>query len=150
MKGVDRADQFLSYYPIYRKTIKWSKKFNCALYNVFILYQHYNPECKNFHFHDFLLKICEPWIKEHLSVSEENFEVASTSRASNRDSINRLSDHLKEHQLIRISETDNKKRRCHVCYKNKQIRRTNLMCKSCGVALHLRDCFASYHLKDKY
>lgn len=26
MKGVDRADQYLSNYPIYRKTIKWSKK----------------------------------------------------------------------------------------------------------------------------
>lgn len=43
MKGVDRADQFLCYYPIYRKTIKWSKKvalylFNYALYNAFVLH----------------------------------------------------------------------------------------------------------------
>lgn len=130
MKAIDRADQFLSvsYYPIYRKTIKWSKKvtlylFNCALYNAFILYQNYNTESKNLHFHDFLLKICESWIKDHLPVSEENVEVAGTSRIFNRDSIDRLSGHLKEHQLIRISETDNRKRRrCHVCYKNKQVK----------------------------
>lgn len=37
VKGVDRVDEFLSYYPMYRKTIKWSKivvlyLLNCALY----------------------------------------------------------------------------------------------------------------------
>ena len=155
MKGVDRADQFLSYYPIYRKTIKWSKKvalylFNCALYNAFVLQQHYNTNSKKLHFHDFLLKICESWIKDRSPVGEKNLEFPSTSRASSRESINRLSGHVKEHQLIRISETNNRKRRrCHVCYKNKKIKRTNLMCKSCGVALHLGDCFASFHLKDK-
>jgi len=26
MKGVDRADQYLSYYSVLRKTVKWSKK----------------------------------------------------------------------------------------------------------------------------
>ncbi|XP_047369102.1 piggyBac transposable element-derived protein 4-like, partial [Vespa velutina] len=118
MKGVDRADQSLSYYPIYRKTIKWSKKvalylFNCALYNAFVLQQHYT-DSKKLHFHDFLLKICESWIKDHSPVGEENLEVPSIWRASSRDSINRLFGLVKEHQLIRISETNNRKRRrCH-------------------------------------
>ncbi|XP_048514356.1 piggyBac transposable element-derived protein 4-like [Athalia rosae] len=133
MKGVDRADQFLCYYPIYRKTIKWSKKvalylFNCALYNAFVVQQYYSTDSKKLHFYDFLLKISESWIKDHSPVGEENLEVPSTSRASSRGSINRLSGHVKEHQLIRISETNNRKRRrCHVCYKNKKIKRTNLM-----------------------
>ena len=26
MKGVDRADQYLSYYSVLRKTVKWPKK----------------------------------------------------------------------------------------------------------------------------
>lgn len=156
MKGVDRADQFLSYYPIYRKTIKWSKKvalylFNCALFNAFRMYQHFNAEHKSLRFHDFLLKISESWIKDHLPATEQNLEVATTSRASNHDAIDRLSGQLKQHQLIKISETNKRKRRkCHVCSKNKKRRTTNLMCKSCGVALHFGDCFASYHLKEKY
>lgn len=156
MKGVDRADQFLSYYPIYKKTIKWSKKvslylFNCALFNSFRTYQHFNTERKSLRFHDFLLKVSESWIKDHVPVPEQNSEVATTSRASHHDSIDRLSGQLKQHQLTLISETNKQKRRnCHVCSKNKKRRTTNLMCKSCGVALHLGDCFASYHLKEKY
>ena len=44
MKGVDRADQYLSYYSVLRKTIKWSKKvvlylLNCALFNAFFVYR---------------------------------------------------------------------------------------------------------------
>lgn len=125
--------------------------FNCALYNAFVVQQHYHTDSKKLHFYDFLLKVCESWIKNRSPVSEENLEVPSTSRVSSRESINRLSGHVKEYQLIRISETNNRKRRrCHVCYKNKKIKRTNLMCKSCGVALHIGDCFASFHLKDKY
>ena len=38
MKGVDRVDQYLSYYSLLRKTVKWPKKvafwlINCALFN---------------------------------------------------------------------------------------------------------------------
>lgn len=51
MKGVDRADQYLSYYSLLRKTIKWPKKvvlwlINSALFNAFCLYKAQNPGCK--------------------------------------------------------------------------------------------------------
>ncbi|XP_068993070.1 piggyBac transposable element-derived protein 4-like [Neodiprion pinetum] len=156
MKGVDRADQYLSYYPIYRKSIKWSKKvcmyfFNCALFNAFRTFQYFNREQKSLRFHDFLLKVCDSWIKDHEPAVEQNLEVATTSRASHYDPIDRLSGQVKQHQLVLISETNKRKRRsCHVCSKNKKRKTTNLMCKSCGVALHLGDCFAAYHTKDKY
>ena len=44
MKGVDRADQYLSYYSILRKSVKWSKKvvlylLNCALFKAFCVYR---------------------------------------------------------------------------------------------------------------
>jgi len=44
MKGVDRADQYLSYYSVLRKCVKWSKKvvpylLNCALFNAFFCVQ---------------------------------------------------------------------------------------------------------------
>ena len=44
MKGVDRADQYFSYYSILRNAVKWSKKvvlylLNCALFNAFFCVQ---------------------------------------------------------------------------------------------------------------
>jgi hypothetical protein len=44
MKGVDRADQYLSYYSVLRKTVTWLKKLvlyllNCALFNAFVCVQ---------------------------------------------------------------------------------------------------------------
>jgi len=41
IKGVDRADQYLSYYSVLKKTVKWSKKGGttsaklCALQHIF-------------------------------------------------------------------------------------------------------------------
>jgi len=29
IKGIDRADQYLSFYSVLRKTVKWSKKWYC-------------------------------------------------------------------------------------------------------------------------
>jgi hypothetical protein len=45
IKGVDRADQYLSYYSVLRKTVKWSEKvvlhlLNCALFNEFLCTGH--------------------------------------------------------------------------------------------------------------
>jgi hypothetical protein len=54
MKGVDRADQYMAYYSLLRKTVKkvalWL--INCALFNSFLLYKSLNPgskfKCKKF------------------------------------------------------------------------------------------------------
>jgi hypothetical protein len=42
-----RADQYLSFYPLLRKTVKWSKKvvlylLNCALFNTFFVHRTLN------------------------------------------------------------------------------------------------------------
>jgi acetone carboxylase gamma subunit len=47
MKGVHRADQYLSYLSVLRKTVKWSIKLvlyllNCALFNAFFVYRTLN------------------------------------------------------------------------------------------------------------
>jgi hypothetical protein len=44
MKGLDTADQYLSYFSILRKSVKWSKKvvlylIKCALFNAFCVYR---------------------------------------------------------------------------------------------------------------
>jgi hypothetical protein len=48
MKGVDRAHQYLAYYSLLRKTLKWAKKvalwlISCALFNSFVIYKKLNP-----------------------------------------------------------------------------------------------------------
>jgi hypothetical protein len=50
-KGVDRAGQYLAYYSLLRKTVKWTKKAalwftNCALFNSFVVYKYLNPGTK--------------------------------------------------------------------------------------------------------
>jgi len=47
MKGVDRADQYLSYYSVLRKTVKWLITvvlylLNCVLFNAFFVYRTLN------------------------------------------------------------------------------------------------------------
>jgi hypothetical protein len=44
MKGVDRAGQYLAYYSLPKKTMKWTKKvalwlIDCAIFNSFLVYK---------------------------------------------------------------------------------------------------------------
>jgi len=56
VKGIDRADQYLSYYSVLKKTVKWSKKvvpylLNCVLFKAFFVYRMLNTnkiKYKNF------------------------------------------------------------------------------------------------------
>lgn len=156
IKRIDRADQFLSCYPIYRKTRKWTKKvalylINCGLFNAFRVYEHLNvSSIRKIKYPDFLLLLSKAWIEDDAPDTRENVEIPTTFRAAHYDSTQRLSGNL-QHQLVKICETDRRKRkRCRVCYVNKIRKDTSFMCKSCKVPLHLGECFANYHLKKKY
>jgi hypothetical protein len=51
MKGTDRADQYLNYYSVLRKTVKWAKKvvlhlLNCTPFNSFFMYKSLNTNKK--------------------------------------------------------------------------------------------------------
>jgi hypothetical protein len=51
IKGVDRADQYLSFYSFLRRTVKWSKKvvlylLNCVIFSEFIVYRTQNTNKK--------------------------------------------------------------------------------------------------------
>jgi len=56
IKDVDRADPYLSYYSVLKKTVKWSKKvvlylLNCVLFSAFFVYRTLNTnkvKYKNF------------------------------------------------------------------------------------------------------
>jgi hypothetical protein len=74
MKGVDRADQYLAYYSLLRKTVKWTKKIalcliNCALFNLFLVYKNLNPgtklKCK-----EFLVQVARAWATDEIQAAQ--------------------------------------------------------------------------------
>ncbi|XP_066585579.1 piggyBac transposable element-derived protein 4-like [Prorops nasuta] len=90
MKGVDRADQYLSYYSIFRKTKKWTKRvvmffINCALFNSFRVYTTLNGKkitYKNF-LHKAALSLIEDCETEEQGTDLPNSE-STTSRTTSR------------------------------------------------------------------
>jgi hypothetical protein len=65
MKGIDRADQCLSFYSVLWKTVKWSKKvalhlLNCVLFNTFFVYRTLNTTT----YKNVLHKVGRFWISE--------------------------------------------------------------------------------------
>jgi len=75
MKGVDRADQYLSYYSFSRKTVKWSKKvafcfINCALFNSFRIYYKLNPTSQ-MRYKEFLLQVAKDWATDKMETDSD-------------------------------------------------------------------------------
>jgi len=68
LKGVDRADQYLSFYSVLRKTVKWSKKvvlylLKCTLFNAFFVHRTLNTS-KKVKYKNFLHEVGSSWISE--------------------------------------------------------------------------------------
>ncbi|KAJ8969614.1 hypothetical protein NQ314_001669 [Rhamnusium bicolor] len=61
MGGVDRQDQMTSYYPFYRRTLRWYKKLGTHIFQLLLLHAHtmYNKytNAKKLSFYDFRLKV---------------------------------------------------------------------------------------------
>jgi hypothetical protein len=71
-----RADQYLSFYSLLRKTVKCSKKvvlylLNCVLFNTFFVYRTLNTN-KNIKYKNFLHEVGRSWISEVQNRSESN------------------------------------------------------------------------------
>ena len=75
IKGVDRADQYLNYYSVLKKTVKWSKKMviyllNCVLFNAFLVYRTLN--INKVKYTNFLDEVGRSWISEVQKRSESS------------------------------------------------------------------------------
>ena len=163
MKGVDRADQYLSYYSFVRKTVKWSKKvvlylLNCALFNAFLIYKSQN-QGKKIKYKNFLHEAARGWITEQRESEEsDNYEiepasrrVVPTPRGPVSDPPGRLSGDLKKHKIVKIvagGEGKNKypQRQCRVCKVHKKRSETRYICEFCVMPLHRGACFESHYL----
>ena len=74
MNSIDRTDQYLSYYSVLRKTVKWSKKvvlylLNCALFNAFFVYRTRNTK-KKIKYRSFLHEVGRSWISKVQNTTE--------------------------------------------------------------------------------
>jgi hypothetical protein len=74
MKGVDRANQYLAYYSLLRKTVKWAKKvalrlINCALFNSFLAYKNLNPGSK-LKYKEFLVQVAKAWATDEIQAAQ--------------------------------------------------------------------------------
>jgi hypothetical protein len=79
MKGVDRADQCLSFYSVLRNTVEWLIKvvlylLNCDLFNAFFVYRtlYTNKKVK---YKNFLHKVGRSWISEVQNRSESSSDL---------------------------------------------------------------------------
>lgn len=157
MKGVDRADQYLSYYSIVRRTKKWTKRavmffINCALFNAFRVFKTLNPQSKK-KYKVFLHDVAKEWISDATPENRDD-PVPGTSATPNRnDPPGRLSKDARKHKLVKITTGGTKlkpQRQCRVCAANKKKSLTCYMCEFCKVSLHRGDCFFKYHTQEKY
>ena len=157
MKGVDRADQHLSNYPILKKTKKWTKRaaiylLNCALFNSFRVYKTLNKN--KIGYKKYLLLVAKKWISDETTQSDTAVPGPSTvlqrTTMTNWDQPGRLSMDLRKHQLENIPRTEKTQcpqRQCRVCTANKIKSKTRHMCKFCKVPLHRDNCFYIYHTR---
>lgn len=164
MAGVDHSDQMISYMPLHRKTLKWWRKLAFHLITLVMIQAHilYNK-------HRISLR-SRPVTLEHFALS-----VCSALAAMSRPQENARpgaaaphADHTRltgRHFPVRIPPAPGKTRKqlaCVVCYAKARregltpgqlrlpIKRTQMKCGECGVALCVHPCFNVYHTKKNY
>jgi len=120
MKGIDRADQYLSFYSVLRKTVKWSKKvvlylLNCAPFNAFFVYRTLNTN-KKVQYKNVLHEVRRSWRSVVQNRSESNSddlqlpEKQTPPWGSKQDLPGRLSGDFRIHKLEKIFVVGRKKR----------------------------------------
>lgn len=140
MKGVDRADQMLSYYPCERKTLRWYKKIfvhflQMIMINSLHLYSRYQDVNKpKMALYDFRLSVIEALLPPQIP--------QSVSTPPGRRIMHRL---VKNEELD--SKGSRKRKRCRVCGKNGIKKLTTYMCEVCPdkPGMCEIDCFDKFH-----
>jgi len=164
MKDIDRADQYLSFYPVLRKTVKWLKKvvlylLNYAPFNAFFVYRTLNTN-KKVKYKNFLHEVGRSWISEDQNRSESSSadlqlpEKQTTPSGPKHDPPGRLSTDFTIHKRGKIVGGGEGKRKysarlCKVCAAHKRSE-TRYICKFCIVPLRKGSCFEKYHSVTRY
>ena len=145
MKGVDRLDQNISYYPFTRKSSKWTTKFvfylmQVSLFNAFIVYKKRNPGGSVKNMKAFILSVVKAWTTPTRDTRTPRGDPLSRFAAA------RPGRHC---ALVKIPPTAKKAlptRVCRFCttIKGGPRSETRYRCSVCLVPLH-KKCFPQYH-----
>lgn len=140
MKGVDRMDQMMSYYPCERKTLRWYKKIfihvlQMIMCNAHYLYNMHNVIGNNrMPMYDFRLQVIEALLPP---------PVPQTTRTPpGRSSLHRLTKNEE-----RDAKGGRKRKLCRVCYKEGQRKQSTFVCEVCPdkPGLCAVNCFDKFH-----
>jgi len=129
--GIDRSDQYGSYYSYSHRSYKWWKKIfmnlvETSLLNFFIIYKDSSPLNSGMTFLDFR--------KEAMRNIYTMLRKDIPQQLRNALSLN--------HTL----EKQNDKRNCKVCSKRENRRQTSYKCPACNFYCH-PECFVNLHIK---
>ena len=117
MEGVDKNDQFNTYYNPPRRTLKWTTKLSLhfsslCMTNTYILYTNYGPRGNKLDHEEFILTIARTLIQEGLRTSTLNTPHIRTENLVQNDL---MGDHLPE-EIPRKDGTKRKlSRPCYAC-----------------------------------
>jgi len=168
MRGVDKSDQFLSYSPLRKKTVKWWKKVFSHLLSLTIIQstilhnkcsQRNNVPRKTIH--DFILQLGTEMAEEFRRKRAERLHQHQLS-AANRALTAQPARFVERHFPSYIPSTPKKQRparECVVCHAAKRQRTDGLpqankrketvyWCEPCGKPLCVVPCFQKWHTMD--
>lgn len=168
MCGVDQSDQLMSYLPLSRRTMKWSKKVFVHLLTLSIVQASilYNKMLKNNDTNakplalPFFIRSLGKALTEDYHVTEPKTPEPSKTVAEKPQILQRLN-HRTFHHLVTLPPTASKakpRRECKVCRdvavsragKTPRVKETYHMCQVCQVALCIEPCFLYFHTKQNY
>ena len=156
MGGVDKLDQFLSYYGFTRRTFKWWRKaffqlFDIGIVNAYILYTLSLQDNRKLSHMQFQIELAKELLLEasHPVPSSSDTHLESQSSQSSLPPSSRLTE---RHFPSKVPDRANGKlgqRDCAVC-SGKKVRgrkTSTYCCKECGVGLYVVPCFELFHTK---
>jgi hypothetical protein len=137
IKGIERADQHLSYYSVLKKTVKWLKKvvlylLNCVLFNAYFVYGTLNTN--KVKYKKFLHEVEGfGYQKSRNEVSQVLMTFSCHRRGPKQDPPGRLTGDFKIHKLEKtVGGGERKKkypaRQCRACAAHKRVLHISVCC----------------------
>lgn len=155
MGGVDKADMFKTYYHIDRKAHKWWLRLfwhfvDVTICNAYILYHLQKDvirEADNapkYSMKEFRLAVVAGLVGTPAPSPKGRKPVAQPKKRHFKLAVP-LEQRVDKAAHLPAYTPDKTRRRCCFCSRKGHEKRSNIMCKSCDVALCIPECFTKYH-----
>ena len=155
MGGVDKLDQYLSYYNFNRRTKKWWRKaflslLDISITNAYILYSHSVQEGRKMTLIQFRIQLAKELLMEtsQTVLPPSSSRIRTFQQSSLPPSACLTERHFPD-KLPSRSNGQPGQRNCVVCSSKcgRPRKTTTYFCKKCGVGLCVVPCFELYHTK---